>query len=166
MSWRSLVHSWQLLDSHDSPRIRTVTGSLERQLLALGLQATLPGTPMVFAGSEFGLTGVNGEHSRTPMPWNRPADQDLATLAGYRSLLGLRRAEPALRHGGLRRLHADADCLVFARETEEETLVVAARRAPGEPLRVGVRMEGVHDAADGEEIPGDAPSLSVWRVTH
>ncbi|MEV4288029.1 glycoside hydrolase family 13 protein [Nonomuraea bangladeshensis] len=166
MSWRSLVHSWQLLDSHDSPRIRTVTGSRERHLLALGLQATLPGTPMVFAGSEFGLTGVNGEHSRTPMPWNRPADQDLATLAGYRALLGLRRAEPALRHGGLRWLHADADCLVFARETEEETLVVAARRAPGEPLPTGVRMEGVHDAADGDEIPGDAPSLSVWRVTH
>ncbi|MGW4797806.1 glycoside hydrolase family 13 protein, partial [Nonomuraea sp. NPDC004297] len=69
MSWRSLVHSWQLLDSHDTPRIRTVTGSRERHLLALGLQATLPGTPMVFAGSEFGLTGVNGEHSRTPMPW-------------------------------------------------------------------------------------------------
>ncbi|MFD2353116.1 alpha-amylase family glycosyl hydrolase [Nonomuraea ferruginea] len=66
MSWRSLVHSWQLLDSHDTPRIRTVTGSRERHLVALGLQATLPGTPMVFAGSEFGLTGVNGEHSRTP----------------------------------------------------------------------------------------------------
>ncbi|MEW9550272.1 glycoside hydrolase family 13 protein [Nonomuraea sp. NPDC050783] len=166
MSWRSLVHSWQLLDSHDSPRIRTVTGSRERHLLALGLQATLPGTPMVFAGSEFGLTGVNGEHSRTPMPWNRPADQDLATLAGYRALLGLRRAEPALRHGGLRWLHADADCLVFARESERETLVVAARRAPGEPLPVGVRMEGVHGAADGEVIPGDGPSLSVWRITH
>ncbi|MCK2216054.1 glycoside hydrolase family 13 protein [Actinomadura sp. ATCC 31491] len=166
MSWRSLVHSWQLLDSHDSPRIRTVTGSRERHLLALGLQATLPGTPMVFAGSEFGLTGVNGEHSRTPMPWNRPADQDAATLAGYRDLLGLRRAEPTLRHGGLRWLHADADCLVLARESERETLVVAARRAPGAPLPVGVRMQGVYDAADGDEISGDGPSLSVWRVTH
>jgi alpha-glucosidase len=165
MSWRSLVHSWQLLDSHDSPRIRTVTGSRERHLLALGLQATLPGTPMVFAGSEFGLTGVNGEHSRTPMPWDRPADQDAATLDGYRALLGLRRSEPALRHGGLRWLHADADCLVFARETYEESLLVCARRAPGEPLALGARATGVYGAADGDVLPGDGPSLRVWRLT-
>ncbi|WP_245642648.1 glycoside hydrolase family 13 protein [Nonomuraea candida] len=165
MSWRSLVHSWQLLDSHDSPRIRTVTGSRERHLLALGLQATLPGTPMVFAGSEYGLTGVNGEHSRTPMPWNRPADQDLETLAGYRELLGLRRAEPALRHGGLRWLHADADCLVFARETYEESILVCVRRAPGRPLAIGAHATGLHNAADGDVIPGEGPSLRMWRLT-
>src|SRR5690606_15784599 len=102
MSWRSYVHSWQLLDSHDSPRVRTVTGSRERHLVAAGLQATLPGTPMIFAGSEFGLTGVNGEHSRTPMPWNRPAHRDAATLAAHRALLGLRRRASALPRGALR----------------------------------------------------------------
>ncbi|SDJ77177.1 alpha-glucosidase [Nonomuraea maritima] len=165
MSWRSYVHSWQLLDSHDSARIRTVTGSRERHLLAAGLQATLPGTPMLFAGSEFGLTGVNGEHSRTPMPWNRPHDRDEPTLAGYRELFGLRRAEPALRHGGLRWLHADADCLVFARETYEESLIVCARRAPGPPLRLDRRMTGVLHADDGDIIPGRGPFLGVWRVT-
>ncbi|MEW1841767.1 glycoside hydrolase family 13 protein [Nonomuraea angiospora] len=164
MSWRSLVHSWQLLDSHDSPRIRTVTGSRERHLLALGLQATLPGTPMVFAGSEFGLTGVNGEHSRTPMPWNRPADQDLTTLAAYRELFGLRRAEPALRHGGLRWLHADADCLVFTRETYEESILVCVRRAPGTPLRLGVHARGLYNAEDGDLLPGDGPSVRLWRL--
>lgn len=164
LSWRSFVHSWQLLDSHDTPRIRTVTGSRERHLVALGLQATLPGTPMVFAGSEFGLTGVNGEHSRTPMPWNRPADRDPATLAAYRDLLGLRRREPALRHGGLRWLHADADCLVFARETYEETLLVCARRAPGAPLALPAGASLVHNGGDTNDGTGDGPSLSVWRV--
>ena len=164
LSWRSLTHSWQLLDSHDSPRIRTVTGSRARHLVALGLQATLPGTPMVFAGSEYGLTGVTGEHSRTPMPWNRPADQDLETLAGYRELLGLRRAEPALRHGGLRWLHADADCLVFARETAGESLLVCARRAPGRPLPLPWRAEGVHNASATNVIPGEGPAVRVWRL--
>ncbi|MEV4570070.1 glycoside hydrolase family 13 protein [Nonomuraea sp. NPDC049419] len=165
MSWRSYVHSWQLLDSHDSPRVRTVTGSRERHLLAAGLQATLPGTPMIFAGSEFGLTGVNGEHSRTPMPWNRPGDRDQATLAAYRELFGLRRAEPALRHGGLRWLHADADCLVFARETYGESIVVCVRRAPGEPLTLGEHLTGLYHAPDGDVMPGDGPSLSVWRTS-
>ncbi|MET7462876.1 glycoside hydrolase family 13 protein [Nonomuraea sp. NPDC005501] len=164
MSWRSLVHSWQILDSHDTPRIRTVTGSRERHLVALGLQATLPGTPMVFAGSEFGLTGVNGEHARTPMPWNRPADQDLVTLTAYRELFGLRRAEPALRRGGLRWLHADADHLVFARETEAETLLVSARRAPGEPLPLPGPATPVYNTSDTNAIPGGGPALRIWRL--
>ncbi|MEV0198861.1 glycoside hydrolase family 13 protein [Nonomuraea sp. NPDC050691] len=164
MSWRSLVHSWQLLDSHDTPRIRTVTGSRALHLVALGLQATLPGTPMVFAGSEFGLTGVNGEHARTPMPWERPADQDLATLAAYRELFGLRRAEPALRRGGLRWLHADADHLVFARESEAETLLVSARRAPGEPLPLPGPATPVYNTSDTNGIPGDGPAVRIWRL--
>ncbi|WP_431903296.1 glycoside hydrolase family 13 protein [Nonomuraea sp. bgisy101] len=168
MSWRSLVHSWQLLDSHDSPRIRTVTGSAERHLVALGLQATLPGTPMVFAGSEFGLTGANGEYSRTPMPWNRPGERDEEIHAAYRELLGLRRAEPALRRGGLRWVHASADCLVFLRETATESLLVCARRAPGDPVSLPLdgTARGVYNADDLDSpvLPGEGPSFKVWRL--
>lgn len=133
MSWSSYAHSWQLLDSHDSPRIRTVVGSQRSHVIAAGLQATLPGTPMLFAGSEFGLTAVTGEHARTPMPWNRPSDQDGATLAAYRDLFGLRAAQAALRHGGLRWVHADADSLVFLRETAADSIVVSAWRAGSAP---------------------------------
>ncbi|MBM0232404.1 hypothetical protein JNW91_11335 [Micromonospora sp. STR1_7] len=39
-SWRSYVHSWQLLGSHDSARIRTVVGDAARQEVAVGLLAT------------------------------------------------------------------------------------------------------------------------------
>jgi alpha-glucosidase len=110
-----------------------VVGSREAQVIALGLQATLPGTPMIFAGSEFGLTGENGEHSRTPMPWNRPEDRCEETLAAYRALFGLRAQQRALRHGGLRWIHADADSLVFLRETETESVAVSAWRAGQAP---------------------------------
>jgi alpha-glucosidase len=133
MSWSSYVHSWQLLDSHDAARIRTVVGSSRSHVIAAGLQATLPGTPMLFAGSEFGLTAINGEHARTPMPWNRPSDRDGATFEAYRALFRLRAREHALRHGGLRWLHADADSLVFLRESAESSIVVSAWRAGSEP---------------------------------
>lgn len=153
MSWRSYVHSWQLLDSHDAARIRTVTGSFESHLVALGLQAALPGTPMIFAGSEFGLTGRNGEHSRTPMPWNRPASRSEETLAAYRELIGLRAKENALRHGGLRWIHADADSLVFLRETEWESIVVSASRT-GNALPVPFATTPLYSS----------PGLKIGRV--
>ncbi|PWR10350.1 alpha-glycosidase, partial [Micromonospora sicca] len=136
ISWRAYVHSWQLLGSHDSARIRTVVGDAARQEVAAGLLATMPGTPVIFAGDELGLTGTNGEGSRTPMPWRRPESWDQRTFAAYRSLLALRRGERALRHGGLRWVHADADTLVFLREAPTGSVLVLARRAPGAPVRL------------------------------
>ncbi|MEU4558284.1 glycoside hydrolase family 13 protein [Actinoplanes sp. NPDC023936] len=176
-SWRSLVASWQILGSHDTPRIRSVVGGPERHEVAAGLLFTLPGTPMVFAGDELGLTGYNGEHSRTPMPWNDTDGWDLRTLARYRALARLRGGTPALRDGGLRWLHAAGDLLVFLREAAGDTVLVAARRAPGLPVRVtglvpharGDNLYGGAEAlksgADGSiEIDGDGPTFQVWSV--
>jgi alpha-glucosidase len=175
ISWRSYTHSWQLLGSHDSARIRTVVGDAPRQEVAAGLLATMPGTPVIFAGDELGLTGANGEGSRTPMPWHRPESWDQRTFATYRALLALRRTEPALRHGGLRWLHADADTLVFLREAPTGAVLVLARRAPGTPVRLpGLpAAENLYggapalrpDADGAVTLPADGPTFQTWRLT-
>ena len=83
------------LDSHDTPRFRTVTGGgtdggidvdgrgRDRHLVGLGLQMTMPGVPVVFMGDELGLTGVDGEHARTPYPWDRTESWDQPTFDAY-----------------------------------------------------------------------------------
>jgi alpha-glucosidase len=82
MPWRARLHSMNMLDSHDTPRFRTVVGGdRARQRVGAALMFTMPGVPAVFAGQELGLEGVNGEDSRRPMPWNRPDSWDAATLA-------------------------------------------------------------------------------------
>ena len=73
-----VLHSWALLDSHDTARFRIVAGSRERQLVGVGLQMTTPGVPMVFAGDEIGLEGDWGEDARRTMPWSRPETWDTA----------------------------------------------------------------------------------------
>lgn len=128
LGWRAFSSSWNILGSHDSARIRTLVGSAEAHHVAAGLQFTLPGVPMVFAGDELGLEGVNGEDARRPMPWDSPAGP---TLEVYAALARLRREHVGLRRGGLRWVHVDDDQLVFLREHPEESLLVAARRAPG-----------------------------------
>ncbi len=176
MSWRSRVHSWTLLGSHDSPRIRTVVGDPDRVEVALGLLCTLPGTPMVFAGDEFGLTGVNGEDGRRPMPWGDPGRWDSVTLGRYRDLIGLRRAQPALRHGGLRTAYVDADTIAYWRETAQQRLLVLVRRAAGTPgatvpgVRGGTNLYGgaalepatAPDGTVGVVLPADGPTVQVW----
>lgn len=167
VSWRSLVHSWTLLGSHDTPRIRTIVEDDDRLDVAVGLLMTLPGVPMVFAGDEIGLTGTNGEDARRPMPWHRPERWDSSALARYQALIALRRAWRPMREGGLRWAYVDDDALAFWRETRDERLLVLARRAPGAPVPLP-RIDGAENLYGGatelSTVDLDGPTFQVWRV--
>lgn len=151
--WRVRLGNMQALDTHDTGRFAThaAPGTVP---VAVGLSVTLPGVPVLFAGDEFGLTGVDGEMSRTPMPWGTEDEPDAAArLALYRDLIRLRREHPVLGTGGLRWVHVDDEGLVFVRESEEETvLVLASRGDVGVSLPAGV----VPGAAYAEVLFGDA----------
>lgn len=181
--WSVTRHQWNLLGSHDTARIRTVTGSRERAAVAAGLVLTSPGTPVIWAGDEGGLVGTTGEHGRVAMPWDRidgvpgagGPEWDSATFETYRALVALRRSSRALREGGLRWVLADDDAVGYLRETaDERVLVVLARDAwPGTRLGLDVReAEQLHGGAelglrDGEVVvpPLGGPSVQVWRLS-
>ena len=148
LPWASWLASTMHLDSHDTPRFRTVTGGgtdggvdadghgRERHLVGLGLQMTMPGVPVVFMGDELGLTAVDGEHARTPYPWTRPDTWDRATFDAYLAWIGLRRESVALRRGGLRWLHAAGDTMTYLREHPDQTLLVHANRDDTAPVSI------------------------------
>ena len=175
MPWASWLGSTMHLDSHDTPRFRTVTGGgtdggvdaagvgRDRHLVGLGLQMTMPGVPVVFMGDELGLTAVDGEHARTPYPWTKPDTWDHPTLDAYRSWIGLRRQHVALRRGGLRWLHADGGTMVYLREHPEQTLLVHAARATGDPVSIPL---GALDPriADLETLTGSTAELTDAAV--
>jgi alpha-glucosidase len=179
VSWRAMSTSWTMLGSHDTARIRTVVADPAVGEVAAGLLLTMPGVPMIFAGDELGLTGRNGEGSRTPMPWRDAAGWDRRTLGYYRSLIALRRGNAALRDGGLRWVHIGDDALAFLREGREATLLVLARRAAGEPvalpglLAAGVSVADVENRYGGAPLatvagvavlPADGPTFQVWQL--
>jgi alpha-glucosidase len=164
--WETTLHSWNLLDSHDTARFRTIAGTAERHLVGVGLQMTMPGVPMVFAGDEIGLEGAWGEDARRTMPWSKPETWDHAFLGEVRALAGLRRSSEALARGGLRYLHISADAIAFLRETRGERLLVLASRAPHDALSTPfTSLETLYgqDAPNGV-LPADGPSFHVWRI--
>lgn len=134
VSWDAIVNSWTLLDSHDTARFRTVVGTRDRHVAGIGLQMTLPGVPMIFAGDELGLEGGWGEDARRTMPWDRRETWDGELLDAYRRLVALRRGSEALARGGLREVHVAGDAVAYVRETRDEALVCLAARVPGEPV--------------------------------
>ena len=148
------THSWTALGTHDTARIRTVVGNPDRVEVAAGLLATLPGVPMLFAGDE-SASPRSGEEARRTMPWHDEPSWHRPTLARYRSLLGLRRAHPALRHGGMRLEYADADTIAFWRETAGERLLAVARRASGAPLHIAGLSSAANIYGGAAEVPTD-----------
>lgn len=175
--WQFVLHSWSILDSHDSPRFRTIAGSHDRQLVGIGLQMTMPGVPMVFAGDELGLEGAWGEDARRTMPWDRPDAWDTALFDEYRRLIALRRSSPALARGGIRFAFVDDDVIVYLRETGGERLLCLASRDEHAPVRLPLSGLGAREleclyGSDAELERDEAvlsaagPSFHVWRLTN
>jgi alpha-glucosidase len=168
--WQLSLHSWAILDSHDSPRFRTLSGSRERQLVGVGLQMTTPGVPMLFAGDELGLEGEWGEDARRTMPWSRPETWDSALLEKYRRLIALRRSHAALARGGLRYAYVDDDVIAYVRETPDERLLCLASRGRHAPVRLPFAsletLYGDDPEIDGGTavLPADGPSFHLWRI--
>ena len=175
MPWSSVLHSWAILDSHDTARFRTVSGSRARHEVGIGLQMTTPGVPMVFAGGELGLEGEWGEDARRTMPWDRPEMWDAALLENFRGLIALRRSSPALARGGIRYAHVSADAIAYLREAPGEVVLCLAARSSREPVRLPLAAlgDGRLDTLWGEEatidgddavLPAEGPAFHAWRL--
>jgi alpha-glucosidase len=165
--WRVREANMNALDTHDTPRFATHArpGTIP---VAFGLAVTLPGIPVVWAGDEFGFTGDDGEHSRTPIPWDR-IDEFRESIELHRRLIALRRSHVALTDGGIRWIHASDDALAFVREHEEEcVLVLATRAATTVDLRDELppraeRLEGRVRTARGRLVTS-GPTFAAWRL--
>ncbi|MEA2144056.1 MAG: alpha-glucosidase, partial [Solirubrobacteraceae bacterium] len=173
--WQSVLHSWNLLDSHDTARFRTVSGSRALHEVGIGLQMTLPGVPMIFAGDELGLEGAWGEDARRTMPWDRPDSWDADLYASFARLFRLRRSSDALARGALRYAFVGEDAVAYLREHGGERLLCLAARADHDPVRLPLATLGCRalDSVLGGEalcaagiatLPADGPAFHVWRL--
>ena len=176
--WRTRLATMNALDTHDTPRFSTNAraGALP---VAFGMSVTLPGIPVIFAGDEFGLVGVDGEHSRTPMPWASASEPGVArTIDLYAELIHLRTAHPAARAalngGGMRWLHVGDDLLVYVREAAEGSVLLVAARAASEVMLPPHALSGADAASllfgngqltasvDGIRLVAGGPSFTAW----
>jgi glycosidase len=114
------------LGSHDTERIFTVLGTLEKVRLAFLYQFAYPGAPAIYYGDEVGLEGRGDPDSRRAFPWESTHwKADLRPFV--QSLIALRKARPSLRRGDFSRLALDAETGIyaFARTLGAEQTVVA-----------------------------------------
>jgi glycosidase len=137
-----LLRSWLVVDSQDTPRLADrVPDPTDRKLLQ-AVQFTLPGAPVIYYGTELGMTGSGDPQNRAPMRWDLANDKN-PTLAWVRKLTAIRKKRPALRYGDFAALDTDR-LLAYVRTTGKiaETTFVVVNPTASEvhdiaPIRVG-----------------------------
>ena len=94
-----LLNSFNMLSSHDYRRILTILGgNIEQYAMALILQFTLPGVPMIYYGEEIGMEGEADPMNRAPMRWDSE-DWNTSVLNFYQHLIRLRKQRKELCQG-------------------------------------------------------------------
>lgn len=169
------------LDNHDMNRyLWLVKGDGQRLRLAALLQFTLAGPPIVYYGTEVGLSqtrdcrlpdgrGVPHE-ARAPMRWGDDQDTDLLNF--YRLLGRVRREHPTLWRGARKTLAVDRPegTWAYTRRDADETLLVALNTGQGEAeISIPADAAGLRDGARlrnllGEEMYGVAGGRLMLRL--
>ena len=175
--WQATLHAMNLIGSHDTHRVASLLGDTALVTVAMGLLASYPGVPMIYAGDEIGVAAFGPEYARIPMPWTHPDRWDHERLSSMRALFGARATSIALQRGGLRWLAVGDDSMTFLREAPDETVLVHAARADHPAVRlpavvVGTCLEGLAgapdlraDASGSVVLPAGGPAFGMWRLS-
>ncbi|MGC3999307.1 MAG: alpha-amylase family glycosyl hydrolase [Anaeromyxobacter sp.] len=177
--WALTLQQYNALGSHDVSRIRsTLSGRGALQQLALVVQFTYPGLPSIYYGDEIGMQDVPRLEQRGCMIWD-PARWDHDLLRLHRTLIALRRGNPALQEGGFQALAVEEDTIAYQREGAEGRVLVVAHRGarprPAGPLPVahgglpdGLELTELFSGARAVvrggalPLPEQAQGASVW----
>ena len=152
------------LDNHDMNRFLWVAnGDKQRLQLALGLLFALGGPPVIYYGTEVGLSqprakGPHREEARQPMLWGEAQDREL--LAYVQAWARARRRHPSLGRGEVRTLYYGEDGSTWLGELtygEEKTILAVnigdeTADVPLPPGRYQTQTEAVVDSQGAYRI--------------
>jgi glycosidase len=152
-----------MTSNHDVRRIASVEGmTLEGSMLHHAFLFSVRGIPQLYYGDEILMEGGDDPDNRRDFPGGFPGDSRNAFEKSGRTIreqrmfewtrdwLKLRREHPAMRRGRLVDLVADEDSYVFARQTTDETIILAFNRAAA-PKKIAAPAAFL-DMADGAKL--------------
>lgn len=143
---------FNLLDSHDTPRLltelggRDAPGALALLGLAFTLQFTWPGVPCIYYGDETGLEGGADPDNRRCFDWDRTR-WATGLWQQVRQLIALRRQRAEWQHGALVPLAQGEHWFAYARCTAEAATLVLANRGPAVSVSVPLHRVPLAPAA-------------------
>ena len=88
---------------------------------AVLIQMTWTGAPTIYYGDEAGVCGFTDPDNRRTYPWGR---EDREMIDFHRDMIRIRKENPELKEGSIRRIHKDYNVIAYGRFTRREHCVI------------------------------------------
>ena len=166
-----------LTNNHDTARFMSLeSATLEGAMMHTAFTLSVRGIPQLYYGEEIAMEGKEDPDNRHDFPGGFPGDVRSAFEASgrkpeerqmyewTRSWIRLRATHSAVRDGRLIDLFYDDDAYVFARQDQDETVIIAINRAEKEKkVTVPAGSIGLRDGAALASLIGSSASTRVER---
>jgi cyclomaltodextrinase / maltogenic alpha-amylase / neopullulanase len=119
-----------VIGTHDTERILTVLSQngkdgIKLLNMAVAIQMTMPGVPMIYYGDEVGITGGKDPKNRKTYPWG---NENKDILKFYKDITVIRNKFDALKRGSIEFHNVDEDVLCYDRTFNQEKIIVVVNR--------------------------------------
>ena len=131
------------LGTHDTRRIYTEIGDIDKLSIAIGMLFTFPGVPCIYYGDEAGMKGEADPYNRGPYPWG---SQKPEIMSAYRKMIDLRNSSEAFTNGEFIPFYQE-NLFGYLRIAEKDVYLIAVNREPEESRLV------MHDVIGCESLP-------------
>jgi glycosidase len=168
-------------NNHDTARFMSLDGAtLEGAMVHVAFTLSVRGIPQLYYGEEIAMEGKDDPDNRRDFPGGFPGDVRSAFRAEgrkpneqkmyewTRAWIRLRAEHSALKRGRLIDLFYDDDVYVFARQDQNETVIVTFNRnAKEKKITIPAGAIGLKDGADLSALLGMAGSnrVAIGSVT-
>jgi glycosidase len=150
--WSATEEGWNNPPKVDDP------SNYEKAKLYYAYMNTIPGLPVIYYGSEFGMTGASDPDNRRIMKFGNELNRyEKKMLDDVRKIINIRKNHPALRYGDFLTLQADANIYAFIRSDMNERILVVLNKADKEvPVQLAIpqqyKIKTAEDLLNGQTV--------------
>ncbi len=121
--WSAIEQGWSNPPKVDNPE------NYKKLILYMAFINTIPGLPVIYYGSEFGMTGASDPDNRRMMRFDDAISNDeKATMKAVSKIIKLRSKQTALRYGDYYKLIADDNIYAYIRSDLNERILVVLNK--------------------------------------
>ncbi len=159
--WSAIEEGWNNPPKVDHPE------SYKKLILYMAYMNTIPGIPVIYYGSEFGMTGASDPDNRRMMRFgNQLSQYEKNTLKSVAKIVHLRREHSALNYGDFYTLSAGSSVYAFLRSDMNERLLIVLNKSNSVKkadliLPAFLDVDLATDLVNKQKIPTDRNSISI-----
>ena len=159
--WSATEEGWNNPPKVDNPN------NYKKLTLYMAFMNTIPGLPVIYYGSEFGMTGASDPDNRRMMRFDEElTDFEKSTMSDVSKIIKLRNTNTALRYGDFYKLIADKNVYAYIRSDFNQRVLIVLNKSDKQESRTIVLPEFYESnklisLIDGSEIELNSNSVNI-----